>query len=199
MENKYAVAHIKTDSVKIPGATSRAISFVKKHGKKYGYDFEHETTFDKFCLVNDAVYIARTNTAWTAVGSQFQHPYIFKTLFSGEELAFNDYCESKSVLQGTMYLVREEHEKDEELYYRSMRHIGRTGRFVPVQEDGGTLYRVKDEKYYAVTGTKGYKWIEAEIAQSMPDLKIDMSYFEKLQADAIKTIEQFGPLEELVN
>ena len=43
-ENGISVVHIKTDSVKIPEATSREIAFVKKHGKKYGYDFEHETT-----------------------------------------------------------------------------------------------------------------------------------------------------------
>ena len=89
--------------------------------------------------------------------------------------------------------------KDEDLDYRDMRHLGRTGRFVPVLEGGGTLYRVKDDKYYAVAGTKGHKWIEAEIAQSMPDLKIDMSYFEKLKDDAIKTIEAFGSFEEFVN
>ena len=206
IEKGYTVAHIKTDSVKIPGATSRAINFVKKHGANYGYDFEHEITYDKFCLVNDAVYIAKKTlqedsgcrTTWTAVGSQFQHPYVFKTLFSGAELTFDDYCESKSVIQGTMYLDREEHEKDEELVSSNMRHVGRTGRFVPVQTGGGTLYRVKDEKYYAVTGTKGYKWIEAEIAQSISDLKIDMSYFEKLKDDAIKTIEAFGSFEEFV-
>jgi energy-coupling factor transporter ATP-binding protein EcfA2 len=197
--NDISVVHIKTDSVKIPDATSNAITFVTEHGARYGYDFEHELTYDKLCLVNDAVYIARKAGTWTAVGSQFQHPYIFKTLFSGEELTFDDYCESKSVLQGTMYLDRKEREKDEELDSSDMRHVGRTGRFVPVQEAGGTLYRVKDQKYYAVTGTKGHRWIEAEIAQSMPDLKIDMSYFDKLKNDAIKTIEQFGPLEELLN
>jgi hypothetical protein len=120
-------------------------------------------------------------------------------LFSGEKLTFDDFCESKNVIQGTMYLDREEHEKDEELNYRNMRHLGRTGRFVPVEEGGGTLYRVKDEKYYAVAGTKGHKWIEAEIAQSMPDLKIDMSYFEKLKTDAINTIEQFGSFKEFVD
>lgn len=197
-DNGFAVVHIKTDSVKIPEASAKAISFVKKHGAKYGYDFEHEITYDVLCLVNEAVYIARKDSTWTAVGSQFQHPFIFKTLFSGDKVSFDDYCESKSVLQGTMYLDREDQEKDE-LNYQTMRHVGRTGRFVPVLEGGGTLYRVKDEKYYAVTGTKGYKWIEAEIAQSMPDLKIDMSYFEKLKAEAIKTIEQFGPLEELLH
>jgi energy-coupling factor transporter ATP-binding protein EcfA2 len=193
------VVHIKTDSVKIPNATSKTIAFVIRHGKMYGYDFEVETTYDKLCLVNDAVYIARKDNTWTAVGSQFQHPYVYKTLFSGEKLTFDDFCESKNVIQGTMYLDREEHEKGEEHSYRDMRFLGRTGRFVPVQEGGGTLYRVKDDKYYAVAGTKGYRWIEAEIAQSTPDLKIDMSYFEKLKADAIKTIEEFGSFQELVS
>jgi energy-coupling factor transporter ATP-binding protein EcfA2 len=199
IDNNFQIVHIKTDSVKLPNATQKAINFVKKHGKSYGYTFEHEITYDKLCLVNDAVYIARKGSEWTAVGSQFQHPYIFKTLFSGEELTFDDFCESKNVIQGTMYLDREEHEKDEEISYRNMRHLGRTGRFVPVQEGGGILYRVKDEKYYAVSGTKGYRWIDAEIAKTMPDLKIDMSYFEKLRAEAIKTIEAFGSFQEFVN
>ena len=198
-DNGYSVVHIKTDSVKLPNATTKAINFVKRHGKNYGYEFEHETTYDKFCLVNDAVYIAHKDGNWTAVGSQFQHPYIFKTLFSGEKLEFDDYCESKNVMQGTMYLDREEHDKDEKLDHHRMRHLGRTGRFVPVLEAGGTLYRVKDESYYAVTGTKGHKWIEAEIAKSMSDLQIDMSYFEKLKDEAIKTIEQFGSFQEFVS
>ncbi len=199
IDNKIRVVHIKTDSVKIPNITKKAIDFVKKHGKRYGYDFEHEITYDKLCLVNDAVYIACKDNKWTAVGSQFQHPYIFKSLFSNEDLTFDDFCESRSVIQGTMYLDREEHEKGEDLNYHTMRHVGRTGRFVPVLEEGGTLYRVKDDKYYLVTGTKGHKWIEAEIAQSITDLKIDMSYFEKLKEEAIKTIESFGSFEEFVN
>lgn len=198
-EAGFSVIHIKTDSVKIPNVTKKAVDFVVAHGKKYGYDFEHEITYDKLCLVNDAVYIARKDGKWTAVGTQFQHPYVFKTLFSGEELTFDDFCESKNVVQGTMYLDREDQKSEKLPLDRSrMRHLGRTGRFVPVLEGGGTLYRVKDEKYYAVTGTKGHKWIDAEIARSMPDLRIDMSYFEKLKTEAIKTIETFGSFEEFV-
>jgi energy-coupling factor transporter ATP-binding protein EcfA2 len=191
------VAHIKTDSVKIPNATQETIAFVTTTGSFYGYEFEHETTYDKLCLVNDAVYIARKGDDWTAVGSQFQHPYVFKTLFTGEEITFDDLCEGRSVIQGTMYLDKEDHE-GEELVYRNMRHLGRTGRFVPVREGGGTLYRVKDNKYYAVTGTKGYKWMDAEVAKTLPDVKIDMSYFDKLKNEAIKTIEAFGSFEEFV-
>jgi hypothetical protein len=198
MKNGTTIAHIKTDSVKIPDATPQTIADVKTLGSFYGYEFDHETTYDKFCLINDAVYIARKGDVWTAVGSQFQHPYVFKTLFSGEELTFDDYCEGKTVTKGTMYLDKEEHKDDEELDYHAMRHLGRTGRFVPVLEGGGVLYRVKEDKYYAVAGTKGHRWVEAEIAQSMSDLKIDMSYFEKLKDDAIKAIEAHGSFEEFV-
>lgn len=195
----YNVVHIKTDSVKISNATPKAIKFAITHGERYGYEFEHEKTFDKFCLVNDAVYIARDKNKWTAVGAQFQHPYVFKTLFSGEELTFDDFCETRNVTQGTMYLDRKEFDKDEELSLGDMRHLGRAGRFVPVLQEGGTLYRVKDERFYAVTGTKGYRWIDADIAKTMPDLKIDMSYFEKLKEEAIKTIEKFGSFKEFVS
>jgi energy-coupling factor transporter ATP-binding protein EcfA2 len=196
----HKVIHIKTDSVKIPyavGDGEKVIDIVKEHGARYGYEFELETIYDKLCLVNDAVYIACKDGKWTAVGSQFQHPFIFKSLFSGEDLTFDDFCENKSVVAGTMYLDREEHKDgDENPNLENMRHLGRTGRFVPVLEGGGTLYRVKDEKPYAVTGTKGHRWIEAEVAQAMPDLKIDMSYFEKLKSEAIKTIEEFLPVQE---
>jgi energy-coupling factor transporter ATP-binding protein EcfA2 len=195
----YPPVHIKTDSVKIPDASAKGIKYVVEHGKKYGYEFEHEITYDRFCLVNDAVYIACKDGKWTAVGSQFQHPYVFKTLFSGEELTFDDFCESKSVVKGTMYLDKEDHDKEDTLDYHNMRHLGRTGRFVPVTTGGGTLFRVKDDRYYAVTGTKGYKWIDAEIAKSIPDLKIDMSYFENLKDEAVKAIEKFGSFMDFVD
>ena len=121
----FTVAHIKTDSIKIPDATPAIIDFVMEYGKLYGYNFEHEATYDRMCLVNDAVYIARYATVekcydlygkeyverskdvckenkkhpyeWTATGTQFQIPYVFKTLFSKENIEFEDMCETKSV------------------------------------------------------------------------------------------------------
>lgn len=192
-EQGFTVCHIKTDSIKIPEATPEIIAFVTEFGKKYGYDFEHETTYDKFCLVNNAVYIAEDNTGWHAVGAQFQHPYVFKSIFSKEELTFDDFCETRSVVQGIMYLEFED---------GSRRHVGRTGSFTPVLEGGGTLYRVHDGKDYAVTGTKGYSWIEREIAMDRSNtpegLDVDMRYFEELADDAIKTIEEFVPLDKLL-
>ena len=94
----FKVAHIKTDSIKIPNATPEIIQFVIDYGREYGYEFEHEATYEKMCLVNDAVYIAKYKDGdWTATGTQFAVPYVFKTLFSKEPIEFEDLCETKSV------------------------------------------------------------------------------------------------------
>jgi hypothetical protein len=65
--------------------------------------------------------------------------------------------------------------------------------FVPVKKGGGILYRVFEDKYYAVSGTKGYMWMEAQVAREiiMED-EIDRSYFDKLVDDAKAAIEQFN-------
>ena len=94
----FTVCHNKTDSIKIPDATPEIEEFVLKFGHEYGYEFETEARFKKFCLVNDAVYIAKTDkNEWTATGTQFAVPYVFKTLFSKEPIKFDDMCETKSV------------------------------------------------------------------------------------------------------
>ncbi len=189
-EQGFTVAHIKTDSIKIPNATPEIIEFVIKFGSKYGYDFEHEGTYDVFCLVNDAVYIARNDKKWTAVGAQFQHPYVFKTLFTNEPIEFKDFCEMKNVTQGTMYL---DFSGSEEL--KDMVHVGRTGSFVPVTDGGGVLWRIKDGNKYAVTGTKGLQWINRDVAvQRNLDnkLNVDMDYFEDLKQKAADAITQFN-------
>lgn len=104
----FTVAHIKTDSIKIPNATPSIIEFVYDFGQKYGYNFEHEATYDRMCLVNKSTYIARYATGkhageWTATGAQFAQPYVYKTLFSHEPLTFDDVCETKNV-KSALYL-----------------------------------------------------------------------------------------------
>jgi hypothetical protein len=195
-EQGYTVAHIKTDSVKIPDADQHIIDFVKAFGEKYGYTFEYRPDkdhYDALCLVNDAVYIARQGDQWTAVGAQFQHPYVHKTLFTGEEVVFDDFCEAKSVVQGAMYLdFRPDVPGVPSV--SDMHFVGRTGRFIPVHAGygGGTLYRVKDGKPYAVTGTKGYLWVEATVAKDLGIQAIDMRYFDKLAQDAREAIDYYG-------
>lgn len=136
----FTVAHIKTDSIKIPNATKEIIDFVMEFGKRYGYTFEHEATYEKMCLVNDAVYIARYADAatcekmygyvpgdnqehplqWTATGTQFAVPYVFKTLFSHEPIVFEDMCETKSVTKGALYLDKNETLPDVSAYEKEL-------------------------------------------------------------------------------
>jgi hypothetical protein len=210
-EKGFTVAHIKTDSIKIPDATPEIIEFVTDFGAKYGYDFEHEATYDKLCLVNNAVYVARKVVGmeddkpfaykWTAVGAEFQHPYVFKALFDPEQApTFDDMCETKQVAKGVMYLDFDAVQKPM-ANYKGMHHVGRTGRFVPVSDEsgGGVLYRVQDGQNHAVTGTKGHLWVEAEIAKSLgEDLEIDYNYFDQKVKSARKTIEKFGDFDALI-
>ena len=80
---------------------------------------------------------------WDAVGAQFQHPYVFKTLFSKEEIVLKDSFETKEVKQGAMYLDFDAIEKPM-FEDNGMHFVGRTGLFVPVLQGGGILYRVKE-------------------------------------------------------
>ena len=221
-EMGYTVAHIKTDSIKIPDADDKIISFVMDFGKKYGYTFEHEATYEKMCLVNDAVYIAKEGDHWTATGAEFAVPYVFKTLFSHEPLEFNDYCVTKSVTTA-LYLDMNEDlpdvsdaEKTLKKYLkdnpdadnddlRALKDVigqghnyifvGRVGQFCPILKGcgGGELVSIRGESYYSVAGTKGYRFLESEMVKTLGKEKdIDESYFLKLATDAIDHISEFG-------
>ena len=207
----FKVAHIKTDSIKIPDATPEIIDFVFHFGKRYGYTFEHEATYDKMCLVNDAVYIAKYASVekcqklygyvpgdnkkhpgeWTATGAQFAQPYVFKTLFSHEPIEFVDMCETKTV-KTAMYLDMNENLGEGEHSYK---FVGKAGQFTPILpgKGGGELVSERGEKYNAVTGTKGFRWLESEIVRSLgKEADIDKSYYYQLVDEAIKDISEFG-------
>lgn len=253
----FHIIHVKTDSVKIPNATPEIIKFVQDFGKKYGYDMEHEATYERMCLIDDAQYIAtfmrpekcqelygyipgdnedhfRSNShAWTATGNEFKRPYIFKTLFSGEEPSFDDLCETKSVKDAAIYLDFNENMPDVEIYEKELgkrlhnieypdkkeklnseltgysdeelrkeiskghnySFIGRVGRFYPVKPGtgGGLLVSQRDNKYNYVSGSKGHRWIEAEIALKLhKEGDRDPSYYQEQIDKSIKKIEKSG-------
>jgi hypothetical protein len=201
----HQVVHIKTDSIKIPNATPEICEFICQFGEKYGYTFEEEGVYEKFALVNDAVYVGKTAGEWKTVGAQFAHPYVYKKLFTGEEVQFKDLVEVKQVMKGAMYLDFD-YDRPQAILNDDMKFVGRFGSFVPVVEgkNGARLYRVVDDKCYAVTGTKGYLWVEADYAlESMKDVEnawdyIDMRYYESLAVDAKKAIERFGSFNDFV-
>lgn len=199
----FVVAHIKTDSIKIPDATPEIIEFVMEYGKMYGYTFEHEATYDRMCLVNDAVYIAKYKDGkhageWTATGTQFAVPYVFKTLFSKEPVEFEDMCEAKSVTTA-LYLDFNEGLPDGVHNYM---FVGKVGNFCPIKPGcgGAVLLREKDGKYYAATGSKGYRWLESEsVRSSGREADIDTGYYETLTKAAIEEISKHGDFEWFVS
>lgn len=203
------VIHIKTDSIKIPNITDDIIRFCHNFAKKYGYSFNHECTFDRICLVNDAVYIGKLDEfgirnkggkkagKWTATGTQFKVPYVFKKLFSHEDIIFDDLCEVKEV-KSSIYLNMNESDGVENLQF-----IGRVGNFCPILpgHGGGLLVKPVVKKdgetsYDAVTGSKGYRWLEAEMVEDLELYDaVDLSYHNKMVDDAIETINRYGDFE----
>ena len=271
------VVHIKTDSIKIENPTQEVTDYILSRGKEYGYTFEVEDIYEKICLVNDAVYIALRDkqdpgwtdecekakkkaeeekrpysepTRWTATGAQFQHPYVFKTLFSHEPLDFKDFCETKTVTSA-LYLDMNENLTDPTDYEKELEKlnkaiakacnrndweeninnisltpelsnalkrrielleliskchnymfIGKAGSFCPMKPGtgGGVLVREKDGKYYAATGSKGYRWREGESVKGANRLDlIDLRYFEALDKTAKEAIEVYGNFEDFTN
>jgi len=194
----FTVAHIKTDSIKIPNATQEIIDFCCDYARKYGYIFEHEATYEKMCLVNNAVYIAKYAWAekkrligtWSATGAQFAEPYLFKKLFSKEPIVFDDYKQTKSVTApAVMYLDFNETLPQGEHNYV---HVGRVGSFVPVIDGvgGGLLMRKNGDNYTSVVGTKGYRWKESDIVKNLgKEDEIALSYFYRLMDEAISSIK----------
>lgn len=242
-EQGYKVIHVKTDSIKIANPDDYILNFIVERGKRYGYNFEVEHIFDRICLVNNAVYIAKLADddpedpgKWTATGTQFAVPYVFKTLFSKEPVQFNDMCETKNSAVGPIYLDMNESYPDvtaEEKQFKNLESkykkgelsdtlfenecaslrerieaghnyifVGKVGLFCPIKPGcgGGTLVCKRDDKYSAVTGTKGYRWLESEIVkQNRKEDDIDKSYYNKLVDDAVSTISEFGDIEWFIN
>lgn len=201
----FQVIHIKTDSIKISNPTDEIRQFIFDYGQQYGFTFEIEARYEKFCLVNKAVYIAKEegeeeHNGWTATGEQFAHPYIFKALFSKEPIEFDDYCETKSVTSSIYIDMNEDLPEDTHNYI----YVGKVGRFCPIKPGcgGGILLRQgnQPDKYSALSGTKGYRWLEAEVVKANgKEDDIDKSYYISLADQAIKDISEFGDYEWFVS
>lgn len=214
----FTVVHIKTDSIKIADATPEIIRFVMDYGHMYGYDFEHESTYDRICIVNDAVYIAKyapvewcqnyygyipghnakavkKNELWTATGTEFQVPYVFKKLFSKEEIDVYDMAETKQATSA-IYMDYNENNPDDHNYA----FVGKVGMFSPVKPGcGGALLTreavAKDgsTKYDSLSGAKDYRWLETtKLIDENRVSDIDTSYYDKLAQEAIEHINQYG-------
>lgn len=221
----FRIIHVKTDSIKIAEATPEIIQFCMDFAKKYGYTFEHEATYEKICLVNNAVYVAKAATPewcqqtygylpeenepsyleengyWTATGTQFQVPYVFKTLFSKQPVDFEDKCEVKSSKEGALYLDFNEGMAEGEHNYR---FVGKVGQFTPMKNGaGGAKLLAKREdkktgetKYVNAPGATDYRWMGSEMVRisNKQDL-VDENFYISLVDDAKASVSKYGDFE----
>lgn len=223
-EMGYTVIHCKTDSIKVADPDDYILKYIEDFGKKYGYSFEIEDRFERICLTDKATFIAKfPEGKWFPKAATFAHPYIFKKLFSGDEIIFDDMCETKEVKESSIYLDMNENLPDvteaEKMYKKlakkpettteeldelridiSKGHdyhfVGRVGLFTPVVDgaNGGLLVKSEDGmKYDAVSGTKGYRWMESGTIKDLGiEDQIDMDYFESLCTDAVAKVNVHG-------
>ena len=165
------VVHIKTDSIKIENPTRRVEEFILSYGKQWGYSFEVESIYERMCLVNDAVYIAKCADAfengeeagkWTATGAQFQHPYIFKTLFSKEKVNFSDLCEQRAV-KTDIWLDMNEGMEESEPYEKGLVKLNKQIAKISESDPDGVipedLLKQKDELTRKIESLHDYKFV----------------------------------------
>lgn len=213
----FKVAHVSTDSIKIPDATNEIIDFVMDYGKKYGFTFEFEAAYDKLCIVDHVNYIAHHYSSeeckklfngfvpednekaerpknqhlrgWTVTGDTFAEPSVLKNLFTHEKVEFQDLCETISVNKGALHLIFNEGCENEVDNF-----IGRIGRFTPMASHGGKLYSVNAEgKRNAAQGTKGYEWLESNYVESAKlEDYINHDYFKDKINETVNLINEFG-------
>jgi hypothetical protein len=152
------------------------------------------------------VYIARYSEdelndhpgEWTATGTQFQVPYVFKTLFSREPIRFEDLTETKSCTTALYLDMNENLSKGEHNYI----FVGKCGAFCPIREGcgGGVLVRQNGEKFDSANGAKGYRWKEYEVVRDLGlGDQVDRSYYDKRTEAAKAEIEKYIPYELFVS
>lgn len=209
----YTVVHVKTDSIKIADPDEYIQHWVYEYGKLYGYNFEIEHIFEKICLFNKAVYIAKTAeddpempSTWTGTGDQVKEessPYVFKKLFSKQPIEFDDMCEVMSVTTA-LYLDMNESLPEGEHSYR---FVGRVGQFTPMKPGCGAGILVREgkdkngnQKFDSASGAKGYRWMESEMVKSLNLTdQIDRSYYDKQVDAVVEEMKKFGDVEQFIS
>ena len=85
----------------------------------------------------------------------------------------------------------------------NLKFVGRCGSFCPVEPGcgGGLMMRVGDDgRVGAISGTKGYRWLEAETVKERGlEDRLDSGYFRGLVDAAYAHIAEYGDADEFIN
>lgn len=188
----YTVVHIKTDSIKVANVDQKIADFIMEFGKKYGYTFEWEATYETVCLINKADYVFHNETReldkevvqeWGVTGAILAKPFVFKTLFSHDPIVEEDFAVVKEVKNAAIYL--------------DDKHIGRIAE-IYASLTGHEAKRVMDDgKSGSLNGTKNHLWRLFSEYQGKDD--VDMSYYHDLVEDAYQKIKEVGDPKEITD
>lgn len=180
----YTVVHIKTDSIKVSNANEDIINDIQEFARSYGYEMEIAGMYDRMVLIDKAQLIAHYKDGgekdWHAIGKEFAEPYVYKRLFTHDDLEESDYYITKTTKAGPMYLGDE--------------FIGKAGSFYP-SKSGHELMWEKDGKRNSVSGTKGYLW---RVDQEFTKDDLDMSYYDERIEQSINKIKKVGDINKLL-
>lgn len=183
-EQGYKVCHIKTDSVKVPNADEKIIKFIEDFGARpeYNYKFEHEHTYKRMALINNAVYIAQLeDDSWSPVGAEYANTYLLKRVWTKEELVDRDFFITKQS-KGYIYLGDE--------------FVGKVGSIYASKSGAECMWTEDDKNFKSVTGTKGYLFKQTD----QFDIEdVDFAYYDKVAIDGLKKIMKVGDITKIVD
>lgn len=183
-EQGYQVCHIKTDSVKIPNADEKIIKFVEDFGaqEKYRYRFEHEHTYKRMALINNAVYIAQLeDDTWSPTGAEYANTYLLKRVWTKEELVDKDFFITKQS-KGHIYLGDE--------------FVGKVGSIYASKTGAECMWTEDNENFKSITGTKGYLFKQTD---KFDIEDVDFSFYDKIAVDGLKKIMKVGDIKDIVD
>ena len=183
----YNVVHIKTDSVKVADITDECVQLIHEFGARpeYNYKFDYEDKYSRLALINNAVYICQSNMKkpgkWSATGAEFRDPYIFKRVWTKEELTAKDFFLTKQS-KGHIYLGTE--------------FVGKVGSIYASKSGEEALWTTDEENFKYLTGTKGYRFKQSE---DFVFTDIDMDYYDAAAIKGLKKIMKVGDINLIVD
>ena len=183
----YNVVHIKTDSVKVADITDECVQLIHEFGARpeYNYKFDYEDKYSRLALINNAVYICQSSMKkpgkWSATGAEFRDPYIFKRVWTKEELTAKDFFLTKQS-KGHIYLGTE--------------FVGKVGSIYASKSGEEALWTTDEENFKYLTGTKGYRFKQSE---DFVFTDIDMDYYDAAAIKGLKKIMKVGDINLIVD
>lgn len=168
VERSVNVIHVKTDSMKLTNYLPEDIDYAMKRANEFGYTFEIECVYDRLALVNKAVLIGHHEgkpehgpKTWEAVGSQFAEPFVYKKLFSHEEIEEADFMSLKAV-KSAIYLGERFIGKNANVYASNTGEDLLSAREVNIAQSIQVRAQKPIEKYLPKRDYEGLSYAEQE-------------------------------------